>query len=62
MKPLPKGVGYIAAAAGVLTAAQQAGIFAFIPESYRVWVLAVVGGLLAFTHSFTGTGGTPANP
>lgn len=58
MRPLPKFVGYIGALAAVIAAVKVA-----ISTGDWTAVGAAIGALLAlFSHSATGTGGTPTNP
>lgn len=56
-KPLPKWVGVLGTVVAIYSAIEQTGLFAVIPDAYRVYVAAFGAAIATFSHSLTGTGG-----
>jgi formate-dependent nitrite reductase membrane component NrfD len=62
IKPLPKWIGWL----GAITTVASAAYPAYLAGGWKgvgAWGLASLGSILAlFSHSATGTGGSPSNP
>lgn len=60
VKPLPKAVTLISLITAL--AAAGASVVGMLPPQYAVIVAVAATALASFSHSLSGTGGTPENP
>lgn len=58
MSPLPKIVGYLAALAAIVVAADHAALVSLLGEALTNIIVSVAVVIVGLAHSFTGTGGT----